>query len=197
MQSTDLPLHETGTLSSGDVTIFYRVFGKPGRAPVLIMHGANYFDSWDWMEVADGIATDREVCCYDKRGFGNSTWSESKDYSLDAHVQDAMAVVGKLGWQKFIPMGHSASGRLSIAIAANFPDRVAALIAASSVGGVEGAGQLGTFLWLVGVFVVSTLWAQVPQQGQGSRRAIQSVRSCTKSARGPKNCSVLHAVWLL
>ena len=51
------PAHRTGSVVSGDVTIFYRVFGKPGGAPVLIMHGANYFDSWDWMEVADGIAT--------------------------------------------------------------------------------------------------------------------------------------------
>ncbi len=133
--------HRTGNTVSGDVTIFYRVFGKPGRAPILIMHGANYFDSYDWMAVAEGIASDREVACYDKRGFGNSTWSESKDYSLDAHVNDAMAVVSKLGWQKFIPMGHSASGRLSIAIAANYPDRATALIVADSgMGGDEGGG---------------------------------------------------------
>ena len=124
--------HRTGSVVSGDVTIFYRVFGKPGRAPILIMHGANYFDSTDWLEVADALATDREVVCYDKRGFGNSSWSESKDYALDAHVNDAMQIAGKLGWAKFIPMGHSASGRLAITIAANFPDKVAALIVPDS-----------------------------------------------------------------
>lgn len=138
------PAHRTGSVVSGDVTIFYRVFGKPGGAPVLIMHGANYFDSWDWMEVADGIATDREVCCYDKRGFGNSTWSESKDYSLDAHVQDAMAVVARLGWRTFIPMGHSASGRLAITIAANFADRVAGLIVPDSGMTEDGGGARQT-----------------------------------------------------
>ncbi len=137
--------HRTGTVVSGDVTIFYRVFGKPGRAPALIMHGANYFDSLDWLAVADGIATDREVVCYDKRGFGNSTWSPGKDYSLDAHVGDAMMIAGELGWRKFIPMGHSASGRLAITIAANFPDRVAALIVPDSgMGGEEGGGQRQT-----------------------------------------------------
>ena len=136
-----IPEHRTGSAVSGDVTVFYRVFGKPGRTPVLIMHGANYFDSYDWMDVAAGLATDREVVCYDKRGFGASSWSDSKDYSLDAHVTDAMVVAGRLGWKRFIPMGHSASGRLSVAIAANYPDRAAALIVADAgMGGDEGGG---------------------------------------------------------
>ena len=136
--------HRTGSVVSGDVTIFYRAFGKPGRAPILIMHGANYFDSTDWIEVADALATDREVVCYDKRGFGNSTWSESKDYTLDAHVGDAMAIVARLGWSRFIPMGHSASGRLAITIAANYPDRVAALIVPDSGMGEERGGARRT-----------------------------------------------------
>ena len=36
--------HKTGTVRSGDVDIFYRRFGRPGLAPVLIFHGAQYFD---------------------------------------------------------------------------------------------------------------------------------------------------------
>ena len=31
--------HQTGRVTSGDVTIFYRRFGKPGRTPILVMHG--------------------------------------------------------------------------------------------------------------------------------------------------------------
>jgi hypothetical protein len=41
----------TGTISTGDVTLFYRVFGAPGRTPILIIHGSNYYDSYDWIDI--------------------------------------------------------------------------------------------------------------------------------------------------
>ena len=52
--------HRTGRVNSGDVTLFYRIFGKPGATPILILHGSNYYDSVDWIEVASALATDRE-----------------------------------------------------------------------------------------------------------------------------------------
>lgn len=122
----------TGKVTSGDVTIFYRVFGAPGAVPVLLMHGANYFDSYDWVEVARKLASDRAVASFDKRGFGGSGWSPSKDYSLDANMGDIQAVIGELRWQKPIVVGHSASGRLAISFAASFPDRVARLVIVDS-----------------------------------------------------------------
>ena len=54
--------------------IFYRRFGRPGRTPVLIVHGLSYF-SYDWIGPAAGIAVDREVVAIDMRGFGQSTGS--------------------------------------------------------------------------------------------------------------------------
>jgi pimeloyl-ACP methyl ester carboxylesterase len=121
-----------GRLASGDVSIFYRVFGARGRTPVLLMHGANYYDSYDWVGVGGKLATDREVATFDKRGFGESTWSASKDYSLDANMGDIIAVLDKLGWDKPIVVGHSASGRLAIAFAANFPERVSRMVVVDS-----------------------------------------------------------------
>jgi hypothetical protein len=35
-----------GRMNSGDVSLFYRAFGARGRTPILLMHGANYFDSY-------------------------------------------------------------------------------------------------------------------------------------------------------
>jgi esterase len=122
----------TGRVTSGDVSIFYRVFGNSGGTPILFMHGANYFDSYDWVGVCQKVATDRETASFDKRGFGETTWSPSKDYSLDANMGDMLAVLDKLGWSKPIVAGHSASGRLSIAFAANFPDRISRLIVVDS-----------------------------------------------------------------
>ena len=85
--------HRTGRVNSGDVSLFYRVFGKPGAMPILILHGSNYYDSVDWIEVAGALATDREVVTPDRRGWGDSTWSPSKDNSLDALLDDMLAVM--------------------------------------------------------------------------------------------------------
>src|SRR6202171_4786879 len=127
-----LPMQRNGRVNSGDVSIFYRAFGTRGATPILLMHGANYFDSYDWIGVAETLATDREVATYDKRGFGESGWSPSKDYSVDANIGDVLAVTGELKWDRPIVVGHSASGRLSIAFAANFPDKISRLIVVDS-----------------------------------------------------------------
>ena len=39
--------HRTARVNSGDVSLFYRIFGKPGATPILILHGSNYYDSVD------------------------------------------------------------------------------------------------------------------------------------------------------
>ena len=80
--------HEQGRIESGDVRIFYRRFGKPGASPILLFHGGNYYDSVDWIEVATALSQDREVVVFDARGFGESGWSPSKDYSHAAHMAD-------------------------------------------------------------------------------------------------------------
>jgi len=120
--------HETGTVASGDVTLFYRLFGKAGATPIIIFHGANYYDSADWIEVAGALASDRQVLAWDTRGFGKSTWSASKDYSLDTQMADVNALLDHLGWNKVIAMGHSMGGGRSILFSARFPQRVEKLI---------------------------------------------------------------------
>jgi pimeloyl-ACP methyl ester carboxylesterase len=129
--------HRIGRVSSGDVSIFYRAFGARGATPIVVMHGANYFDSYDWIGVAGALASDREVVAFDRRGWGESSWSPSKDYSLDAHVSDALAVVAHVGWDRVIFMGHSASGRVVISSAANFPAKAGGLIVLDSPLGAE------------------------------------------------------------
>jgi pimeloyl-ACP methyl ester carboxylesterase len=47
--------HRTGTVTSGDVELFYRAFGRPGATPILIVHGLSFF-SYDWIgEFLDGL----------------------------------------------------------------------------------------------------------------------------------------------
>ena len=118
----------TGFVSTGDVKLFYRAFGAPGRTPILLIHGSNYYDSYDWIEVAAGLASDREVVAPDKRGWGELSWSPSKNYSRDAFLDDMQAMVATMKWEKPIIMGHSAAGPVIISFAVNHPEQLSKLI---------------------------------------------------------------------
>ena len=117
----------TSTIKSGDVTLFVRKFGAPGKIPVLILHGANYYDSADWVDVSERLAVNRELATFDARGFGNSSWSASKDYGYAASLGDIRAVLAHLGWMRAILVGHSRGGAQALLAAARMPELVAGL----------------------------------------------------------------------
>jgi len=119
--------HHTGTCPSGDVALAYRRFGKPGRTPVLIIHGLSYF-SYDWVDVAGVLAADREVVAMDMRGFGDSTWSAGRDYGVPTMAGDIVALLDHLGWRNAVLVGHSMGGRNSAYCAARNPERAAGLV---------------------------------------------------------------------
>ena len=126
--------------------MFYRAFGMEsssgGRTPVIILHGSNYFDSYDWIGVASGLAqSHRPVVVFDHRGFGLSEWSKYKDYSLDALFSDIINVSAHFGWKKPAIMGHSMSGRLGIFFAAYFPEHLSQLIVVDTAMGKGNPGS--------------------------------------------------------
>jgi pimeloyl-ACP methyl ester carboxylesterase len=123
-----LPEHETGTVKTGDVELFYRRFGAPGATPILILHGLSYF-SYDWIGVASELAAaGREVVAMDMRGFGDSTWSASQSYGIGDFAADCIAVLDHLGWDKVNLMGHSMGGRNATWCAAEYPERINTLV---------------------------------------------------------------------
>lgn len=119
--------HQTGTCSSGDVTLHYRRFGSPGRTPLLMLHGVSFF-SYDWIGIAAALGVDREAVAMDLRGFGESSWSAARDYSIPANAKDILALADHLGWPRFFLFGHSMSGRHCTWCAAEHPQRIAGLI---------------------------------------------------------------------
>jgi pimeloyl-ACP methyl ester carboxylesterase len=119
--------HHTGRVRSGELSIHYRRLGRPGGTPVLIVHGLSYF-SYDWLEVAQALGSEREVVAMDMRGFGDSDWSPSKDYSVPAMAQDLVTLLEHLGWTRALLAGHSMGGRSTIYAAAKHPARVAGLV---------------------------------------------------------------------
>jgi pimeloyl-ACP methyl ester carboxylesterase len=120
-------------VNSGDVSLFYRVFGSPGKTPLVILHGSNYYDSYDWINVATQLASDRQVVTPERRGWGESTWSPSKNYTRDALTDDLRAVIGEMKWtEKPIIAGHSGAGPTVIAFAVNYASELSKLVLVDS-----------------------------------------------------------------
>jgi len=141
MRSTNsLPAHETGTVTSGDVTLFYRRFGETGKLPILILHGLSYF-SYDWIGAAQALADDREIVAMDLRGFGESSWSPDRDYRLETFANDVLKVLESLGWDRAILMGHSFGGRISLATTAWHINQIAGLVCVDFAPDVAAAGR--------------------------------------------------------
>ncbi|MBI3514279.1 MAG: alpha/beta hydrolase [Proteobacteria bacterium] len=109
------------------VAIAYRLFGKPGRTPIVIVHGLSYF-SYDWIEPGTALAADRQVAAMDMRGFGDSGPARDKDYTIPAFARDIVALLDHLGWHRVILIGHSMGGRNSTYCAAENPGRFAGLV---------------------------------------------------------------------
>src|SRR5712664_3759225 len=120
--------HQTGRVPSGDVSIYYRKLGPEnrGETPILIVHGLSYF-SYDWLHVGEALGSDREVLAMDMRGFGDSTWSAQKDYSVPGMAQDIVKVLDHLGWKRAVLTGHSMGGRSTTYVAAKHPGRAVGL----------------------------------------------------------------------
>jgi pimeloyl-ACP methyl ester carboxylesterase len=119
--------HQTGTFGSGDLRLFYRRLGRPGRLPVVFVHGLSYF-SWDWLEVAAALGAERECVAPDMRGFGDSGWSPSGDYSVPAMAEDLACLLDHLGWTRAVLAGHSMGARGCAYLAAKQPRRAAGLV---------------------------------------------------------------------
>ena len=112
---------------SGDLSIHYRRLGKAGSlTPVLVVHGLSYF-SYDWLGVGESLGAEREVILMDMRGFGDSDWSPTREYSVPSMAQDIVAVLDHAGWKQAALIGHSMGGRSTTYAAAKHPARVAAL----------------------------------------------------------------------
>ncbi len=75
----------------------------------------------------EGLAENRMLVYYDGRGSGLSDRTVT-DFSLDAHILDLEAVVGRLGLERFALAGFISMGPVAIAYAARHPERVSHLI---------------------------------------------------------------------
>jgi esterase len=127
-----LPLDEIvlptdGWLTANALRLHYLDWGTAGRPPVLFLHGRSLAaHTWDLV----CLALRREYHCLalDLRGHGDSDWSSEADYGLDAHRADLEAAAEQLVTGRFILVGMSLGGAISLAYAGEHAERLAGLV---------------------------------------------------------------------
>jgi haloacetate dehalogenase len=115
-------------IETGEAAIFLRRQGS--GPPLLLLHGFPQTHLM-WRDVAPLLAEEFTVVCADLRGYGASSCPPSTidhtPYSKRALAADMVAVMAKLGFQRFFVAGHDRGGRVAYRMALDHPERIAKL----------------------------------------------------------------------
>lgn len=112
----------------------YKVFGS--GYPVLIINGGPGMNSNGFAPLAKLLSEDNTTIIYDQRGTAGTGMKQRdpSDFTLDLMVEDIENLRKELGYERWILLGHSFGGMLAYAYAAEYPERVQAMIQSHSGG---------------------------------------------------------------
>jgi pimeloyl-ACP methyl ester carboxylesterase len=95
--------------------------------PLVLVHGSGTQLEL-WGSAVDELSIDRRVIAYDRRGYGRSSHRPVRDYGR--HVADAIDIVERVAGGPAVVVGHSSGASVALALAAERPELVRALILA-------------------------------------------------------------------
>ncbi|WP_159993031.1 alpha/beta fold hydrolase [Roseomonas sp. 18066] len=99
------------------------------RPVAFILHGGPGGDHSGFKPSFSPLAQRMQLVYVDHRGQGRSQKGDPEGYTLDENVEDLEALRQYLGVEKFVSMGTSYGGMVSMAHAARYPDSVSHLVA--------------------------------------------------------------------
>jgi pimeloyl-ACP methyl ester carboxylesterase len=125
---------EPRLLEAAGARIAVREWGERDGTPILYWHALGPVASGAVLaEVAPRLAKwGFRVAAVDGPGFGESPLLPPERYSLASLIDLAAGVADELGFERFVAMGHSWGGAISVRLAASRPDRVRALVLVDS-----------------------------------------------------------------
>jgi haloacetate dehalogenase len=116
---------EADEIDTGETSIFVRWSGS--GSPILLLHGFPQTHVM-WRSVAPLLARQFTVVCADLRGYGRSGCPAStpghEPYTKRAMARDMVAVMDRLGFQRFSVAGHDRGGRVAYRMALDHSSRV-------------------------------------------------------------------------
>jgi pimeloyl-ACP methyl ester carboxylesterase len=117
--------------SSDGLNLHYRNYPGPagsGKLPVLCLHGLTR-NARDFHVLAEDLAATRRVIVPEMRGRGQSGYaSDSDTYSPVTYVADVEKLLAEQGIGRFIAVGTSMGGLMTMLLAAMQPGRIAAVV---------------------------------------------------------------------
>lgn len=116
---------QISTIDTGEAVINVRHGGS--GPPLLLLHGHPQTHVM-WHKVAPRLAQDFTVVAPDLRGYGDSskppTTPDHEPYSKRAMARDQVAVMRRLGFDRFFVAGHDRGARVAYRLALDHPERV-------------------------------------------------------------------------
>jgi cis-3-alkyl-4-acyloxetan-2-one decarboxylase len=112
-------------LQAGDVRLHYVDEGPPDAKPVLLLHGNG---TWSYMyrrPIAELTAAGHRCVALDHMGFGRSDKPPYLGgYSLEAHIQNALALIDELDLRDVLLVAHDWGGPIGLGAALERRDRL-------------------------------------------------------------------------
>lgn len=107
--------------------------GGTGGIPVLFVHSFAGSTA-HWLPQLVHLRRSRRAVALDLRGHGQSQPPPNGDFAVRSLVDDVLTVADGLDIERFVLVGHSLGGAVSVACAGAEPDRVAGLLLAGTPG---------------------------------------------------------------
>lgn len=113
---------ESGLAPVNDIQLYYAVYNKQGKEPVILLHGG--FGNADWwgFEVPL-LSKTHQVIAVDSRGHGRSTMSD-QPFNYRLMATDVLQLMDKLQIKKASVVGWSDGGIIGLVLAMEHPDRI-------------------------------------------------------------------------
>lgn len=115
--------------SPDGLKLYFRDYaGREDRPPVLCMHGLTR-NSRDFADLAEHLAGDWRVLVPEMRGRGQSDYAKDPaSYNPLTYVEDIEALLEAEGIERFVAIGTSLGGLMTMLLAARNPDRIAGAV---------------------------------------------------------------------
>jgi len=162
---------DSQTIEINGLQVHYKEAGEPCAPLMLLLHGFGASE-FSWREVMQPLAENFHVIAYDRPAFGLTErplpgdWGfQPNPYGEEANVALVIGLMDAFDADQAVLVGNSAGGRIALAVAAAYPERVSNLILVDSVG-----ASGSSFSW-------TNLITQIPQVRELGHYAFRSIPS--------------------
>jgi len=113
---------ETGLAPVNDIKMYYAIFNKDGKDPVILLHGG-FVSSNEWGFEIPLLSKTHKVIVVDSRGHGRSSMSD-QPFGYNLMASDVLQLIDYLKIKKVSIVGWSDGGIVGLIMAIKYPDRV-------------------------------------------------------------------------